>query len=83
MSNQVATGFDFQPLPNGNVLIEFCDDQGTTVNTQIITAQALVRLPLVAFITLTAINLGAEAAAKLLPVMDAAEELEAEDGSNQ
>lgn len=41
----VATGFDVEPLPTGDVLIEFFGDDGTTINTQVITRECLARLP--------------------------------------
>ena len=35
---RIATGFDFEPLPDGNVLIEFFGGDGKTFNVQVITA---------------------------------------------
>jgi hypothetical protein len=73
---QIASGFEFTPMPDGTVLMEFCDDNGRTINRQVITTQSLVRLPLVAYITLTAMRQGADAAEKLVRVLRAVEELE-------
>ena len=41
----IATGFDFEPLPDGNFLIEFFGDDGKTINKQIVTAEVIRRLP--------------------------------------
>ena len=43
---RIATGFDFKPLPTGDVLIEFFADGGKTINTQVITRKCLARLPI-------------------------------------
>jgi hypothetical protein len=43
-----ATGFDFEPLPDGNVLIAFFGDDGTTINKQIVTPHLIRRMPVVA-----------------------------------
>ena len=62
----VATGFDFQPLPDGNVLIEFQTDDGTTINKQIATADVVRRMPLVAALLDVAMRMGPEAAATIM-----------------
>ena len=41
MKERIATGFDFEPLPDGNVLIEFYGDDGKTFNKQVITPDVL------------------------------------------
>ena len=71
MSNQIATGFDFEPLPDGNVLIEFHDDQGTTINSQIITGDAFASVPMTAIITLVALRQGADAAKAIIDNLNA------------
>jgi hypothetical protein len=65
-----ATGFDFEPLPNGDVLIEFFGDDGTTFNTQIITRECLARIPIVAKATFIAIEEGKDAALAFLNTMN-------------
>lgn len=42
-----ATGFDFESLPNSDVLIQFVDDEGKTINTQVVTRECLARMPVV------------------------------------
>lgn len=61
-----ATGFDFEPQPNGDILIEFFGDDGVTINTQIITKECLLRIPIVAKATVIAIEKGKEAAIRFL-----------------
>lgn len=43
----IATGFEFGTLLNSDVLIRFFSDDGSTVNTQIMTRECLARLPFV------------------------------------
>ena len=81
MARRIAASFDFKPQPEGTVIIEFYDDHDNTCGVQVITGQAFVSIPLVAFITLTAMKQGPDVAAKLIRVMRAAEE--AEDGIDQ
>lgn len=64
-----ATGFDFEPLPDGNVLIEFFSDDGTTINTQIVTAEVVRRMPLVAALLDVAIRMGPDAAKEIVENM--------------
>ncbi len=47
MSQSVATAFDFDPLPDGNVLIEFFDDDGITLSSQFLTSEAFSSMPTV------------------------------------
>ena len=68
-----ATGFDFEPLPNGNVLIQFFADDGTTINTQIITKEGLARLPVVVHAFFLAVEKGKDAAIKFLDGVTASE----------
>jgi hypothetical protein len=57
-----ATGFDFEPLPNGDVLIDFYGDDGVVFNSQIITRECLARIPVVAHALFVAVEEGKEAA---------------------
>ena len=66
----VATGFDFEPLADGNVLIEFYGDDGKTFNTQIITGDVLKSLPAVANLTQVAMSEGVEVAKKIMEAMN-------------
>lgn len=61
-----ATGFDLEPLPNSDVLIRFQADDGTTINTQIVTREVLCRLPVVVHAFFLAVNEGEEAARDFL-----------------
>ena len=47
-NKRIATGFDLEPLADGNVLIEFYADDGKTFNTQIMTASVVRSMPTVA-----------------------------------
>lgn len=62
----LATGFDFQPLPNGYVLIEFFGDDGRTINQQIVTADVVRRMPFVAALLDVALGMGPEAAREIV-----------------
>ena len=61
-----ATGFDFEPLPNGDVLMQFFGDDGVAINTQVITKECLARIPVVAHALFLAVEEGKEAAIKYL-----------------
>ena len=50
-STKIATGFDLEPLPDGTVLIEFFGDDGKTFNKQIVTANVVNNMPVVATLT--------------------------------
>lgn len=62
----VATGFDFQALPNGDVLIQFFANDGQTINSQIITREGLARLPVVVHAFFLAVERGKDAASDFL-----------------
>lgn len=62
----VASGFDFEPLPAGNVLVEFFGDDGTTINQHIVTAEAVCRMPLVAALLDVAMRMGPEVAREIV-----------------
>jgi hypothetical protein len=61
-----ATGFDFEPLPDGSVLIEFFGDDGTTLNKQVVTAEVVRRMPLVAVLLDVAMTKGPEVAGEIM-----------------
>lgn len=42
-----ATGFDFEPLLHGDVLMQFFSDDGAAINKQVITKECLARIPVV------------------------------------
>jgi hypothetical protein len=52
-----ATGIAFERLPDGNTLIEFQDDNGKTINTQMIACSLLRHLPVVVKMALVASHL--------------------------
>jgi hypothetical protein len=62
----IATGFDFEPLPDGTVLIEFFGGDGKTFNKQVVTAEALRSIPLVAILTDIAIKQGPDVAKAIM-----------------
>ena len=62
----IATGFDFQPLPNGNILIEFYSDDGKTINKQVVTAEVVRRIPVVAVLTDIAMKHGPQAVEEII-----------------
>ena len=66
MNDVIATGFDFEPLPDGNVLIEFFGDGGETCSTQIVTAEVVKNMPLVGALTQIALTKGPEVAAEIM-----------------
>jgi hypothetical protein len=66
---RIATGFDCEPLPDGNVLIEFFGDDGTTLSTQVVTANVVESMPLVATLTGVAMREGADAVNKIMDAM--------------
>lgn len=47
MSQSVATAFDFEPLSDGNFLVEFFDDDGITLSSQFLTREAFSSMPTV------------------------------------
>lgn len=65
----IATGFDFELLPSGDVLIEFFGDDGVTLNTQVVTKECFTRIPVVANALTLAIEEGKEAALAYLSKM--------------
>ena len=66
MNQRIATGFDLEPLPNGNVMIEFFGDDGKTFNTQIVERQVIEKMPVVASLMMVCLDQGPEAVKKLM-----------------
>lgn len=66
----IATGFDFQPLDDGNVLIEFCSEDGTTFNKQVVTPEVVRNLPIVAALLNVALKKGPEAVKDMMDRMN-------------
>lgn len=62
----VATGFDFEPLPDGNVVVEFFGDDGVTINRQVVTADVVRRMPLVAALLDVALTSGPDVAREIM-----------------
>lgn len=58
VEQNTATGFDFEPLPNGDVLMQFFGDDGVAINTQVITKECLARIPVVAHAFFLAVEEG-------------------------
>ncbi len=63
---QTSTGFDFQPLPDGNVLIEFHADDGKTISKQIVTPEVIRQMPLVAALLDVAVRKGPEVVREIM-----------------
>ncbi len=61
-----ATGFDCQPLPDGNVLIEFFGDDGRAINKQIVAPDVIRRVPVVAALLDVALKKGPEVAREIM-----------------
>ena len=70
----IATGFEFESLPSSDVLIQFLSDDGTMVNTQIITRECLARLPVVVHAFFLAVEKGSDEACNFLKSITAEEE---------
>lgn len=66
---KIATGFDLEPLPNGNVLIEFFGDDGKTFNKQIVTVSVVNSMPVVATLSGVAMREGVGAVNKIMDAM--------------
>jgi len=64
MNERVATGFDFAPLPSGNVRFEFFADNGTTFNTQVVTRKVIENMPAVVGLVPVCMDQGPEAVRK-------------------
>ena len=66
MKYRIATGFDLEPLANGNILMEFFGDDGKTFNVQVITRDALEKMPAVVALFLVCQDQGPEAVKKIM-----------------
>ena len=62
----IATSFDFQPLDDGNVLIEFFGDDGKTFNTQVVTADVMKNMAMVSVLTDVALTKGPKVAQEIM-----------------
>lgn len=65
----IANGFDFQPLDDGNVLIEFFGDDGKTFNTQVVTADVMRNMAAVSALTDLAMRKGPEMAGAVMKML--------------
>jgi hypothetical protein len=65
----VATGFDFEPLPDGNVLIDFFGNDGQTFNKQVVTANVIRNMALVSVLTDMAMKKGPEVAKAVMSML--------------
>ena len=65
-SMKVATGFDFESLEDGTVLIEFFDAGGVTLNEQVVTREAVQDFPFIAALTELCLQKGPEAVARFM-----------------
>src|SRR5437870_5485345 len=61
-----ATGFDFQPLDDGPVLIEFFGVVGKTFNKQVVTADVMKNMALVSVLTDVALRKGPQIAQEIM-----------------
>lgn len=66
----IATGFDFEPLPNRDILIQFFGDDGVPINSQVITRECLARMPVVIHALFLAVEKGQVAALAYLKQMN-------------
>jgi hypothetical protein len=65
-NKHIATGFDLEAQADGNVLIEFFGDDGTTFNEQIVTPSVVANMPLVATLTGVALREGSDAVKEVM-----------------
>ena len=79
----IATGFDFQPLRNGELLIQFFGDDGVPINTQVVTRECLARMPVVAHALFVAVEKGQDAALAYLNKMAISDHLKEGDANGQ
>ena len=69
VQQKTATGFDFERLPHGDVLMQFLGDDGVVINKQVITNECLARIPVVIHAFFLAVEEGTEAAMAYLDRM--------------
>lgn len=70
MTYRIATGFDLEPLGNGNILIEFCGDDGMTFDQQVITREGLEKMPAVIALFLVCMDQGAEEVKRIMKSLE-------------
>jgi hypothetical protein len=63
---KTATGFDLEPLADGNVLKEFYGDDGQTCNSQVVRVEVLRTLPVIASLTEIALLEGPAAVGEIM-----------------
>lgn len=66
---KIATGFDFEPQSDGNVLVEFFGDDGETFNAQVITPDVMKSMALVSALTDAALRKGPHVAAEIMKML--------------
>lgn len=69
MPTPIATGFDFEPLSDGNVLVEFYGADGATFNTQVVTPDLMRNMALVSALTDVALRRGPEVAGAIMKLL--------------
>ena len=69
MSSMIATGYDFEPMADGNVLVEFYGADGVTFNTQIISPGLMRNMAVVAALTDAALRKGPEVAGAIMKLL--------------
>jgi hypothetical protein len=69
----IATGVTCEPLPDGHILVEFQTDDGTTLCSQVVTAEVLRAIPTVASWAELVLQKGAEAVEKITKQLRAVE----------
>ena len=67
----VATGFDFEPLPDGTVRVEFFGDDGRALNKQVVTPDVMRSMGLVSALTDVAMKKGPEVAKAVMSTLSA------------
>lgn len=65
---KIATGFDFEPQPDGTVLIEFFDN-GATFNRQVVTQAVFANMPVVSVLTSIALMKGPTTAQRIMDIL--------------
>ena len=66
---RIATGFDFEPLPDGNVRIEFYGDDGETLSQQVVMPGVMHGMGLVSALTDVALRKGPEVAKEIMRML--------------
>jgi len=69
MPDLIATGFDFEPQPDGTVLIEFFGGDGKTFNRQVVTPDVMKDMALVSALTDLALRKGPEIAVAIMKLL--------------